>query len=48
MRSYFQDFALFALFIVKLRFLYDNHTDFIHYFCFCRKPVPLTSFLYLL
>ena len=29
MRSYFPDFALLAYFILKLSFLYGNHTDFI-------------------
>lgn len=47
MRSYFPDFALLAYFILKLSFLYDNHTDFICCFCFCRKPNPLISFPYL-
>lgn len=47
MRSYFQDFALLAYFILKLSFLYGNHTDFICCFCFCWKQNPLISFPYL-
>lgn len=44
MRNYFPDFALLACFILKSRFLYDYHINFIYCFCFCRKPNPLISF----
>ena len=47
MRNYFPDFALLACFILKSRFSYDYHINFIYCFLFLPEAESSNFFPYL-